>query len=75
MKKANYKFNFSILIFFFILFLQFQFSFAQNTLKGKIADSKTSAPLEGATVYIPDIKIGAVTAEDGSYTLKNIPLR
>lgn len=44
-----------------------------NTLQGKVTDAATHQPLIGATVYIPDIKAGTVTASDGSFTLKNIP--
>ena len=46
---------------------------AQNTLTGKITDKETHAPLSGATVYIPDLKTGAISGADGKYTLKNIP--
>ncbi|MEI7801487.1 MAG: TonB-dependent receptor [Bacteroidota bacterium] len=71
MKTTNYKLQFLLLI--SILFLQTQFSFAQNILSGKITDSKDNSVLEGASVYIPDMKIGAISGADGSYTIKNIP--
>ncbi len=44
-----------------------------NILKGKVTNEKTGAPLLGATIYIPDLKTGAKTAEDGSYTTSSLP--
>ncbi len=46
---------------------------AQNELSGKISDQKSSSPLAGVTVYIPDLKLGAVSDAEGKYTIKNIP--
>lgn len=47
---------------------------AQNTLTGKIKEAaKDSAALPGATIYIPDLKIGAFSREDGTFTINNIP--
>lgn len=46
---------------------------AQNQLSGIIKDSKTGLPLHAASVYIPDLKIGAITGPTGEYNFKNIP--
>ncbi len=49
-------------------------AFAQNTLTGKIKAATTdSTALQGVSVYIPDLKIGAVTKEDGTFTINNVP--
>ena len=48
-------------------------SISQNVASGKITDRKTNAPLIGASVYIPDLKLGAVTNNSGTYTLENVP--
>jgi iron complex outermembrane receptor protein len=45
---------------------------AQNSLSGKITDPK-AGPLEGAVVYIPDLKVGAATKADGTYQIYNLP--
>ena len=45
---------------------------AQNELTGTIRDVK-SIPLQGVSVYIPDLKTGAVTNAAGVYVIKNIP--
>ncbi len=48
-------------------------SFSQITLSGKITDKKTGEVLIGATVFIPDLKTGSVTNEEGMYKIKNLP--
>ena len=61
-------------IFFLIIFSLSQFiGKAQISLSGKITDSKDNSALNSASIYIPDIKTGAVSKEDGSYEIKNIP--
>jgi iron complex outermembrane recepter protein len=56
---------------FSILF--FHEAMAQNILSGKITDAKDSEALIGATVYITDLKRGAVTDIEGFYSLGNLP--
>ena len=47
-------------------------TFSQNVLSGKIIDKKSN-PIDGAIVYIPDLKIGSASHADGSYTIINLP--
>ena len=56
-----------------LLLLYVSTSFAQTSLSGKITDSKDKTPLPGATVYFPDLKIGAATNADGVYQINNLP--
>lgn len=59
---------------FFILFLCiYSKSFAQNDISGKITDAETKLPLQSASVYIPDLKKGAISNKDGEYIIKNVP--
>jgi iron complex outermembrane receptor protein len=59
---------------FFIIVLLFHISTsAQNGLSGKITDAATGTPVSGAVIYIQDIRMGAMSKEDGSYNLTNIP--
>ncbi|TMM58308.1 TonB-dependent receptor [Maribacter algarum] len=63
------------LFFFFI----FSFSFAQTltqTVKGKIVDAETGAPLLGANVIVLNTNParGAITDEDGYFRLEDIPV-
>ncbi len=43
------------------------------SLSGKVIDAKTNAALPGASIFIHDINKGAVSKEDGSYQINNIP--
>jgi iron complex outermembrane receptor protein len=44
-----------------------------GTLSGKITDKTTGSPVAGATIYIPDLKIGASTDSAGKYSFKQLP--
>ncbi len=39
---------------------------------GKITDAKTGAPLPGSSVYIADLKTGAIANNDGVYLINNV---
>ena len=52
----------------------FSFANGQNELRGKIIEStKDSSALAEVYLYVPDLKLGAITKTDGTYILKNIP--
>jgi iron complex outermembrane receptor protein len=44
-----------------------------GSLSGKVTDKSNGNPLPGVTIYIPDLKVGAVTDAGGNYTLKYLP--
>ena len=44
-----------------------------NVLTGKVTDKLTQQPLPGATVYLPDLRVGAAADAQGNYTIKNLP--
>jgi iron complex outermembrane receptor protein len=47
---------------------------AQNSLSGKVTGTgKDSASLEGALVYIPDLKVGGIVHAGGAYSINNLP--
>ncbi|NIG53105.1 TonB-dependent receptor [Chitinophaga sp. Cy-1792] len=46
---------------------------ADNSLSGKITDKKTHTALPGATIYLPDLKVGASADGNGNYVIKNLP--
>src|SRR5688572_20475603 len=60
------------LFFYFFMILSFQ-GIAQNTLTGKVVDAETESPLPGVTVYISDLKKGAITNEAGNFTFEGLP--
>lgn len=43
------------------------------SLAGKVTDAQTQEPLAGATVYVHEIRVGAVTDNLGKYQLSNLP--
>jgi iron complex outermembrane receptor protein len=45
---------------------------ATGSLTGKVTD-KTGAPLSGATIYIPDLKLGVVADTSGYYRFNSLP--
>lgn len=71
------------LIFVFIFHIFLNTALAQNrftksiitkvSLSGKITDAGTGKPLQGATIYIPDLKTGTTSIADGTYIIHNIP--
>ena len=64
--------SFKIRVILFFVFASL-IGFAQNEISGKIKDLKDSSGLVGVTVYIPDLKLGAITDNEGKYTIRNIP--
>ncbi|MEJ7588964.1 MAG: TonB-dependent receptor, partial [Ferruginibacter sp.] len=42
-------------------------------LTGKVSDRVQDSPLPGATVYISDLKVGAITDAAGNYAFKTLP--
>jgi iron complex outermembrane recepter protein len=53
--------------------LTYHITNAQNIITGKITDKETREALPGATIYIPELKTGAVTDDTGAYKLDNLP--
>jgi TonB-dependent starch-binding outer membrane protein SusC len=45
----------------------------QGTIVGAVLDGRTLRPLAGVQVFIPGPRIGAISREDGRYTLTNVP--
>lgn len=46
---------------------------AGNSLKGTVTDKSSHSPLPGATIYLPDLHIGASANAQGEYEIKNLP--
>jgi len=46
---------------------------ATGSLSGKVSEKKTGNPLPAATVYIADLKIGAVADSNGHYFFRSLP--
>lgn len=50
-------------------------AYSQHSLAGTVTDAKTGDPLIGATIYIPDLKAGAVSDLNGHYLIQNLPAK
>ncbi|UPK69428.1 TonB-dependent receptor [Chitinophaga filiformis] len=46
---------------------------AGSSLKGTVTDKSSHSPLPGATVYLPDLHVGASANAQGEYEIKNLP--
>lgn len=63
-----------------LLFSFFLFSFihlikanpVKGNLHGTVRDLKTTKPIEGASVYISDVRVGAITNQQGEFTIDNL---
>ena len=53
--------------------LRSNFSGFGGSLSGKVMDSATGKGVSGASVYIADLKLGAIADESGSYHFANLP--
>ncbi len=51
------------------------FATALKDITGQVIDASTKQTLPGATIFIPDLKVTAVTNNDGAFTLKNLPTK
>lgn len=46
---------------------------ASARLSGKVTDKQTGELLPGVSIYFPDLKTGAITRADGTYSIENLP--
>jgi len=57
-----------------LLFIVFSFIVnAQNTLIGKITDSKNNEPLTSVDIFIRELQRGVISDKDGNYSFTNLP--
>ena len=45
----------------------------KTSLSGKVTDEHDGSPLIGVAVYLPELKIGTMTKEDGTYFIGQLP--
>lgn len=48
-------------------------SFAQESIEGIVINTLNNKTLKGAHLYLPELKKGAVSNADGSFTISNLP--
>ena len=47
--------------------------FAQNQFSGSVKNQQTGEPVFSVSVYFPQLEKGAITDENGDFTIKNLP--
>lgn len=45
----------------------------QNSISGKVSIKGAETPLPGAIIYLPDIRQGTITNQEGNYQINNLP--
>jgi iron complex outermembrane recepter protein len=45
----------------------------RESFSGRITDKNTGNPLAGVSVYFSDVRVGAITAANGNFSISNIP--
>ena len=73
--KKSCKFFFTLLFFIFFQLLIYDAILAETTgsISGRVIDERTGEPLAATNVFIKGTTIGAATAPDGSFLIKNVP--
>lgn len=60
-------------IFFLLIIVCLNHVVSAEFITGTVINAQTDKPLIGATIYIPDLKKGAVTDAEGHYEIKGLP--
>ena len=56
-----------------VLYLAAASVWAQNSLSGKVIEAQSGAPLVGASIWTKNLGKGAVTDEEGKFTISDLP--
>lgn len=62
------------LVFGLVLYLAAISAWGQNILSGRVVEAQSGEPLIGASVWTENLGKGAVTDEDGMFTISNLPV-
>lgn len=63
------------LVILYTIFSSTVFAATLKDITGKVTDASNNQALPGATIYIPDLKVTAVTNTEGEFTLSNLPAK
>jgi iron complex outermembrane receptor protein len=74
MKQTHIKWGIRLnIVCLFTILLLSALNVCAQSMSGHITDSTTHQPIEGALVYIPQLKVSALTDKQGIYNLGTIP--
>ena len=63
------------LLLIFIFCLTWVFAGTDGTIRGRVTDEESSMELPGATIYLPELGIGAAADPSGNFIILNIKKR
>ncbi|MGO4876093.1 TonB-dependent receptor [Pedobacter sp. AJM] len=63
------------LVILYTIFSSTVFAATLKDITGKVTDASNNQALPGASIYIPDLKVTAVTNTAGEFTLNNLPAK
>ncbi|WP_316802649.1 TonB-dependent receptor [Pedobacter nototheniae] len=63
------------LVILYTIFTNTAFAAILKDIKGKVTDASNQQTLPGATIFIPDLRVTAVTDNNGEFTLNNLPAK
>ncbi|WP_131538420.1 TonB-dependent receptor [Pedobacter nototheniae] len=63
------------LVILYTIFSNTAFAAVLKDIKGKVTDASNQQTLPGATIFIPDLRVTAVTDNNGEFTLNNLPAK
>ena len=69
----TYPVIYFIILFFALFNPETAFTQGLRTVTGTVVDSETGDPLGGANVLVEEIKHGAASGPDGTFTIRNVP--
>ncbi len=61
-------------IFIFLLSLNLSAQNLTQTVRGTVTESGNSRPLKGINIKVQDTNLGAISADNGTFTIPNVPL-
>jgi len=50
-----------------------QLAVAQGELRGRVVDLSSQKPIQGATIYLPDLRVGTSTNANGEFVIRRVP--
>ncbi|MCZ4243438.1 TonB-dependent receptor [Pedobacter punctiformis] len=63
------------LVILYTIFTNTAFAAILKDIKGKVVDASNQQTLPGATIFIPDLRVTAVTDNNGEFILSNLPAK
>jgi iron complex outermembrane recepter protein len=73
MNISSFRYIYTLIICLFVIQKISANPGGSGTLSGTVVEKDKTSPLEGASVYIPDLKVGAITDKNGFFKFNSLP--